>query len=252
MPMLAAVAGLLAVVPAAPAVAGGNGADYVVWRLLSPGPRGLVMMRDGASNTTMVAHTAGLTPNTSYRYVGSTASCSVSHQPSNAVWAKAFESNAKGASLINPIMGDDDLVPWLRSIRLFRGSSQVDCANSMPYQSNSGSTQPTDAFATLNAFGARATVLVDLGRGSDKLTAIGHGFIASHGFRLVAVDAACPAQPVPGTTLFQRSGTTNPQGIMWVHDTSQNLASEAPRSIQLFNGSNRVACSNTTLLPAVP
>src|SRR5215217_4729739 len=102
------------------------------------------------------------------------------------------------------------------------------------------------------AFGAKALVFVDLGSPNDRITAVGHGFIASHGYRLVAADVACPTQPA-GSVLFTKTGNTNSLGVLWRHDTGSNLTGKPPRSIQLFNPSNdRVACATTTRLPAIP
>ena len=246
--MSLAAAVLMAGVNAGPVMAV-DAADYVVWRFPSPGARGLGLMRERGSDTTLLAETVGLNPNSSYRYVGSKKSCGTVHGAAEVVWSRSFQSNSNGAALLDTTVAPSEVTEAVRSIRLFRGSAQAECAVPRRYQSDGGG-QPLDAFARLNAFGARALVFVDLGSQSDRLTVVGHGFIASHGYRLVAADVLCPTQPSPGSTLFQKSGTTNTLGIMWRHDTGSNLTGKAPRSIQLFNPqNNRVACANTTRLP---
>jgi hypothetical protein len=234
---------------AAPAAAGVDGADYVVWRLPAPGARGLGLLHARPSDTRLLAETVGLAANSTYRYAGSRAKCGTAHSASEVVWSKTFQSNGKGAALLDASLANNAILN-MRSIRLFRGTTQVECATPLRYSSQSGA-QPRDAFAKLSAFGFKALVFVDLGSPKDKLTAAGHGFIASHGYRLVAADVACPSQP-SGAVLFQKSGVTNSLGVMWRHDTGTNLTGKAPRSIQLFNPSNqRVACANTTRLSPV-
>ena len=222
-----------------------DSADYLVWRFSAPGPRGLGLIHERASDTTLLAETVGLQSSSPYRYVGSAAPCSDTHRAADVIWARSFQSNGNGAALVDTTVADD-AIGMVRSIRLFQGSSQSDCAKPLRYESG-GTGQPTDAFARLNAFGARLLVFVDVGSPKDKLTAVGHGFIASHGYRLVAVDAQCPVQPTSGNRLFQKSGMTNSLGILWRHDAGTNLTGKTPRSIQLFNPSNeRVACTTTT------
>jgi hypothetical protein len=236
----------------APSLAGVDGADYVVWRLPSPGPRGLGLMRERASDSTLLAEAVGLVPNSAYRYVGSTKSCASGHSAADVVWSRNFQSNGKGAALLDTTVAPSEITQSLRSIRLFRGSAESDCAAALRYRSDGGG-QTTDAFAhlSLKSFGANALVFVDLGNPNDKLTVAGHGFISSHGYRLVAADVSCPTQPSPATTLFQKSGVTNSVGVMWRHNTGRNLTNKTPRSIQLFKPSNdRVACANTTMLNA--
>ena len=224
-----------------------DAADYLVWRLPAPGARGLGVMHARTSNTTLLAETVGLAPNSTYRYVGSSAACGTAHTDGAVVWSKTFVSNGKGAALLDSSMAGDAISNF-RSIRLLRGSNQVDCASPLRYSSEGTGAKPTDAFARLSAFGAKALVFVDLGSPNDKVTAVGHGFIASHGYRLVAADVACPTQPT-GAVLFQRSGTTNSLGALWRHDSGSNVTGKPPRSIQLFNPSNdRVACTTTTRL----
>jgi hypothetical protein len=235
----------------ASSVGGVDAADYVVWRLPAPGARGLGLMHARTSDTTLLVETVGLTPDSAYRYVGSRAGCASSHTASHVVWAITFQSNAKGAALLDTSR-TGNAITTLRSIRLFRGSTQSECASPVRYSSQGSGGQPTDAFARLSAFGAKALVFVDLGSPNDKLTAVGHGFVASHGYRLVAADVACPSQPT-GSVLFQKSGNTNSLGILWRHDTGSNLTGKPPRSIQLFNPSNeRVACAATMRLPPIP
>jgi hypothetical protein len=246
---------LMAALPAygipAPSLAGVDGADYVVWRVPSPGARGLGLMRVRASDTTLLAETVGLSPNSTYRYVGSRSRCGTTHATTHLIWSKTFQSNGKGAALLDTSVANNAITN-LRSIRLFRGTSQIECAGPLRYSSEGGGTKPTDAFARLSAFGFRALVFVDLGSPKDKLTAVGHGFIATHGYRLVAADVTCPTQP-SGALLFQKSGKTNSLGVLWRHDTGSNLTGKTPRSIQLFNPANqRVACATTTRLPATP
>ncbi len=226
-----------------------DAADYVVWRFPAPGARGLGLMHERASNTTLLAEAVGLTPNSAYRYVGSARSCGTAHRAGDVVWSRSFQTNAKGAALVDATVAPTDVTQAVKSIRLFRSTTQSECTVPLRYQSN-GTGRPTDAFARLNALGAKALVFVDLATPNDRLTLAGHGFIASHGYRLVAADVPCPTQPTSGSTLFQKSGTTNSLGIMWRHDTGTNLTGTTPRSIQLFNPQNdRVACANTTRLP---
>jgi hypothetical protein len=244
-------AALLIATLVGPAAAVVDAADYVLWRFASPGPRGVGIIHETSSNTTIMAEAVGLRPGSGYRYVGSTASCGDIHQPLNALWAKTVQSTSKGAAYISEALPDGALATDLRSIRLFRGNEQVDCAKPLPYQSNGSASQPRDAFAMISAYGTRLLVFVDMASGNDKITAAGHGFIASHGYRLVGSSVACPSQPTAGTTLFEKSGTTNSQGILWRNDTGTNFGSVPPRSIQLFSPSGRVACARATLLPAV-
>ena len=244
--LLAALASLLVASP----TAGVDAADYLVWRFPAPGARGLGLMHARASDTTLLAETVGLQANSQYRLVGSAAPCSDAHRAADLVWARSFQSNGRGAALVDATLAEG-AVGMVRSVRLFHGASQSDCAKPVPYDSGGGGTQPTDAFARLNAFGARLLVFVDLGSPSDRLTAVGHGFIASHGYRLVAADVACPTQP-NGAVLFQKTGSTNSLGILWRYDTGTNLTGKPPRSVQLFNPSDeRVACANTRFLRPV-
>jgi len=236
-------------IAAAPAAAGVDGADYVVWRLPAPGARGLGQLHVRASDTKLLAETVGLAANSTYRYVGSRAKCGTAHASTDVLWSKTFQSNGKGAALIDSAL-PNNAIRNLRSIRLFRGTSQADCATPLRYSSQAGGS-PTDAFAKLSAYGFKALVFIDLGSPKDKLTAVGHGFIAAHGYRLVAADVACPTRPA-GAVLFAKSGVTNSLGVLWRHDTGSNLTGKPPRSVQLFNPANdRVACANATRLPAL-
>jgi hypothetical protein len=246
-----AIAGLFSVGVASRVAAVVDAADYAVWRFPSPGPRGIGIIHEGASSTTLVAEVVGLNPSSGYRYVGSSAFCGDIHQPLNALWLKSFQSNAKGAAYVSSTIDDGALTPGLRSIRLFKGDTQADCAKPTAYESGAGGSQPRDAFAMISAYGTRLLILVDMSTGNDRVTAAGHRFIESHGYRLVGSSAACPSQPTGSTTLFEKSGTTNSLGILWRDDTGTNFGSSPPRSIQLFSPSGRVACARTTILPAV-
>jgi hypothetical protein len=240
---LAAVLGAALATPAAAV----DAPDYVVWRFLPSGARAVGLIHDGSSSTMLLAETVGLTPNASYRYVGSSAGCGYGHQAANTVWSRDFRANAKGAAYLDAA-GGERLTPGLRSIRLFQGASQVDCAKPIAYRSGDGGL--ADAIALLTPSGTRLKVYFDLGSRSDKLTVAGHGFLASHGYRLVGASVACPAQPTASTTLFEKTGRTDSRGILWRHDTGSNLANEPPRSIQLFSPSGRVACVTPTKLPS--
>jgi hypothetical protein len=234
-----------------PAAAVVDAADYAVWRFPSPGSRGIGIIHEGATNTTVVAETVGLRANTGYSLVGSSSFCGDVHQPLNALWSRNFDSNAKGAAYMDAAIGAGGAGTYLRSIRLFQDDSQVDCAKPLPYQTSGTSSKPLDAFATISAYGTRLMVFVDMRSGRDTVTATGHGFIASHGYRLIGSGVACPSQPTGSTTLFEKSGTTNSLGILWRSDTGADFGTTPPRSIQLFSPSGRVACARPTLLPAV-
>jgi hypothetical protein len=244
--VLATVAVLLSSVTPAGAVV--DAADYVAWRFRPGAPQGVGFIREGASSSTLIAETVGLQPSAGYRFVGSSRRCADSHLSANVLWQRTFQSNGKGAAYVNTALPATALSPSLRSIRLFKGTSQVDCAVAAAYRRVTSGGSAIDLVAQLSPYNTRALLDLDMSSGNDVLTLAGHGFIASHGYRLVAASVACPTRPNATTTLFEKSGQTNALGVMWRHDVGANLTNATPRSIQLFSPSGRVACVTPTRL----
>src|SRR5688572_10610018 len=135
-------------------MAGVDGADYVVWRLPAPGARGLGLMHARTTNTTPLAETVGLKPHSTYRYVGSRTGCANPHTANDVLWTTTLQSNAKGAALLDASR-TGNVLTTLRSIRLFRGSTQSECASPLRYSSQGSGEHPTDAFARLSAVGVK-------------------------------------------------------------------------------------------------
>jgi hypothetical protein len=234
-----------------PAAAVVDAADYVVWRFKAGAPQGVGFVREGASSSRLVAETVGLAPDASYRYVGSARGCAQGHQATSVVWQRSFQSNGKGAAYVSTTLPASALSSSLQSIRLFKGSTQVECAVPAAYRRVTSGGSAIDLVAHLSPYRTHALMFVDVSAGNDVLTLAGHGFIPTHGYRLVGASIACPAQATSATTLFQKSGQTNGLGVMWRHDAGANLTTATPRSIQLFSPSGRVACVTPTRLQAL-
>lgn len=259
----AIVAGLLLAIIATPAGAAGGPsttsapeADQVVAMLGAPGPRGIVAIRDGTSNATMVAELLGLPRTGQVRVVASSAACTKDHQTADRVLALRVQGGSDRASFTSTTFDDEAVAGSIRSVRLFQASNEIDCARARPYSAAAaGEALPTE-WITLNIFdgaSAQGMVVIDGGPGGDPVTVALHGLSPGVPHRLIGADVECTDPPSEGSRLFKVPFTSSAKGTHYSSgDGDGNGYVDAVDYLVLKQGSQGLACSSTQLLVPAP
>lgn len=229
---------LLASFLAAP-VAAVDAADYLVWRWDAPGPRGLGLIKAGPGKLLMEA--TGLPASSTLTISLNSVGCSKPAKPANNIARRSFQSNSQGASYLQLEL-ENTLVTSLRSVRLFNANGQLDCAPLSYQAGGSPGSQPMESLS-INFYsrnGMHFASVVDVE--NDEVHWVGHDFLASDEYTAVATKARCPKQPSAIT--LQNTLVTSVKGTFY-DKQSVDITDAPTRSIQIFHGSTRVACSNS-------
>jgi hypothetical protein len=249
--LIVATAGLMA----SPVFAGedgdSDGADFLMWRWNPGGPRGIGAIQDGTSNTIMFAEVLGLKPNSTYRIVASMAPCRDNHRRADRVLGIRVDTGNMVDSFINTTFDDGVVLATIKSVRLFMGSTQIDCGRTMPYNIATG-PNPSDGL-TLSTFmgedGVFGMIMIDLGTGDDQISLALHGLTENADHRVVGSDQACPGPLAP--RLFRYGFMSNARGSRYLSD----IIEEIPIPSYLYLGEvgvGQVACTEALLLvPAI-
>lgn len=261
-PVSAILAGLLLAILATPAGAvggprtpAGDEVDHVVAVLGSPGPRGIVAIKDGLSNTVMSVELLGLPRTGPVRVVASSAPCRNDHQAADRLLGRRVQGGQDGASFTSTTFDDEAVVAGIRSVRLFQGSSEIECGRARPY-SAAAAVGPEMEWIALNIFdgaGAYGMVVIDAGSGDDLVTVALHGLKPETAHRLIGTDVECTDPPSVGSRLFKVPFTSSAKGTHYSSgDGDGNGYVDAVDYLVLKQGSQGLACSSTQLLVPAP
>jgi hypothetical protein len=242
LPLAAVLAGALAV----PVAAVVDAADYVIWRGVDSGIRDMGVITNG-SPPVLRAEYIGLAPNETYRLVVSSARCHTSSNSANRLISHTFDSDLHGARFLRLEL-EDVLISSIKSVRLFHGPNQLDCGRADGYSHTAaGNDSVADGFAVFNSsvVHGEARVHINLGSGDDELSFVGHGFMPSENYRIVASKVACPNVATPNSYVLKDVMVSSVRGTASLNDTKADASAGNVRSIQLFHGTDRIACSRS-------
>jgi hypothetical protein len=211
----------------------------------APGARGLAEIRDGQSNTQIIAILIGLKAESGHRLVASTKPCDRIHRAANTLASHSFESDVNGTAFVDALFVDG-IAQDVRSLRVMRGSTQVECRRGFQYTSaEAAAFLPQDALAVGiwdDTDIVHGMVMVGLGDGNDELALALAALDPGRTYRLVGSDAGCAQAPSASHRVFRYDFSASARGTGYGLASIGDLAA-APESVHLKarNGSKYIA-----------
>jgi hypothetical protein len=144
--------------------------------------------------------------NSDYRLVASERGCGRSHRAVDRVLGIVFDTSTQRVRFATGTFGDQVSIDPVRSVRLFKGTQQVDCGNASRYSVDDGTTFPIALMAPLTGnagvFGMMFSRVRD---GRDALSVALHGLQPDTAYRIVGSNQACPGPVGSGQQEFRHS-----------------------------------------------